>query len=232
MHTQGICYLNCPSRQVENTMAKTGVKVAQSTKKKGSPKKEAIQGVNSFAERLSKYRQLSDAELVQLVKAGEPEPFDELVRRHSIKIHDLCYKILRNYDDARDMAQETFIKAYRKITKFDGRSQFSTWLYRIAVNNCLNYLKKQRPTEEIYDEILSSGKDDPVERYRNKKLREMIYEAVEKLPTVQRAVFTLRTLEDMSYQEVSNILKKPISTIKVNHHLAVKNLRNHMKEKL
>lgn len=193
-------------------------------------KKTGDKGVNALVETLSKYRELSDSELVQLVKSGEAEPFDELVRRHSVKIHDLCYKILHNYDDARDMAQETFIKAYRKIKKFDGRSKFSTWLYRIAVNNCLNYLKKQRPTEEIYEEMMSSGKDDPVERYRNKKLREMIYNAVQQLPTVQRAVFTLRTLEDMSYQEVSEILKKPISTVKVNHHLAVKNLRNYMKE--
>ncbi len=197
---------------------------------KTRPKKTGDKGVNALVETLSKYRELSDSELVQLVKSGEAEPFDELVRRHSVKIHDLCYKILHNYDDARDMAQETFIKAYRKIKKFDGRSKFSTWLYRIAVNNCLNYLKKQRPTEEIYEEMMSSGKDDPVERYRNKKLREMIYNAVQQLPTVQRAVFTLRTLEDMSYQEVSEILKKPISTVKVNHHLAVKNLRNYMKE--
>ena len=218
------------TRAVNMPRTKTKVKP---TKKKTNPRsKEAFNRVNSFAERLSKYQQLSDGELVQLVKAGEAEPFDELVRRHSVKIHDLCYKILRNYDDASDMAQETFIKAYRKINKFDGRSKFSTWLYRIAVNNCLNYIKKRRPTEEIYDEMMSGGKDDPVERYRSKKLREIIYEAVAKLPTVQRAVFTLRTLEDMSYQEVSDILKKPISTIKVNHHLAVKNLRNYMKTKV
>ena len=209
------------------------VKVRRSRQKKTpAAAAERPEGVNPAAERLSNYRQLTDAELVQLVKAGEPEPFDELVRRHSLKIHDLCYKILRNYDDARDMAQETFIKAYRKIRKFHGRAQFSTWLYRIAVNNCLNFLKKQRPTEEIYEEIVSSGKDDPVEQYRSKKLKEMILDAVAKLPTVQRAVFTLRTLEDMSYQDVSEILKKPISTVKVNHHLAVKNLRNYMKAKI
>jgi RNA polymerase sigma-70 factor (ECF subfamily) len=213
-------------------MPRISTKGSQQKKKNNSPKEEVFHGVNSFAERLSKYRELDDSELVQLVKGGEAEPFDELVRRHSIKIHDLCYKVLRNYDDASDMAQETFIKAYRKINKFDGRSQFSTWLYRIAVNNCLNYLKKQRPTEEIYEEMMSGGKDDPVERYRAKRLREMIYKAVAKLPTVQRAVFTLRTLEDMSYQEVSDILKKPISTIKVNHHLAVRNLRNYMKSKV
>ena len=213
-------------------MAKSSTKHKQIKKRIPRSQKDQFNGVNSFADRLSKYRQLSDGELVQLVKAGEAEPFDELVRRHSVKIHDLCYKILRNYDDARDMAQETFIKAYRKINKFGGRSQFSTWLYRIAVNNCLNFIKKRRPTEEIYDEMMSGGKDDPVERYKSKKLKEMIYEAVAKLPTVQRAVFTLRTLEDMSYQEVSEILKKPISTVKVNHHLAVKNLRNHLRTKV
>ena len=213
-------------------MARISTKSKQANKRTPRKKHGQFNGVNSFADRLSKYKQLDDSELVQLVKTGEAEPFDELVRRHSVKIHDLCYKILRNYDDASDMAQETFIKAYRKINKFDGRSQFSTWLYRIAVNNCLNYIKKRRPTEEIYDEMMSGGKDDPVERYRSKKLREIIYEAVAKLPTVQRAVFTLRTLEDMSYQEVSEILKKPISTIKVNHHLAVKNLRNYMKTKV
>jgi RNA polymerase sigma-70 factor (ECF subfamily) len=213
-------------------MPQTKTKRTRSKKREQPQKKAVFHGVNPLAETLSKYRQLDDNELVQLVKAGEAEPFDELVRRHSIKIHDLCYKILRNYDDASDMAQETFIKAYRKIKKFDGRSQFSTWLYRIAVNNCLNYLKKQRPTEEIYEEMMGGSKDDPVERYRSKKLKEMIYDAVAKLPTVQRAVFTLRTLEDMSYQEVSEILKKPISTVKVNHHLAVKNLRNYMKAKL
>jgi len=195
-------------------------------------KKASFHGVNELTKKLSKYRELSDEELIKLVKAGEVEPFDELVRRNEVKIHDLCYKMLRNYDDAKDLAQETFLKAYRKINKFNGRSKFSTWLYRIAVNNCLNFLKRQKPTVEIYEEITSLGQDDPVQRYKSKKLREMISRNVAKLPDVQRAVFTLRTLEDMSYQEISEILKKPISTIKVNHHLAVKNLRNYLKGKV
>lgn len=203
------------------------LKNAKKAKTKG-----IAQGVNDFPERLSKYRELSDEELIKLVKAGEVEPFDELVRRNEVKIHDLCYKMVRNYDDAKDLAQETFIKAYRKINKFDGRSKFSTWLYRIAVNNSLNFLKKQKPTVEIFEEITSLGQDDPVQRYKSKKLRELINKNVAKLPNVQRAVFTLRTLEDMSYQEISEILKKPVSTIKVNHHLAVKNLRNYMKGKV
>jgi len=189
-------------------------------------------GVNEFTGELSKYQELNDYELVKLVKAGEVAPFDELVRRHQIKIHDLCYKILRNYDDAKDMAQITFLKAYRKINKFKERSKFSTWLYRIAVNNCLNYIKKRRPTEELFEEITGSKRDDPVQIYKSKKFREMIHAAVAKLPKVQKAVFTLRTLEDFSYQEISDILNKPISTIKVNHHLAVKNLRNHLKDRV
>ncbi len=185
--------------------------------------------VNEFTRELSKYQELSDEELIKLVKAGEVAPYDELVRRHQIKIHDLCYKILRNYDDAKDMAQETFLKAYRKINKFGGRSKFSTWLYRIAVNNCLNFIKKRRPTEELFEEITGSQRDDPVQIYKNKKFREMIYAAVAELPNVQKAVFTLRTLQDFSYQEISEILKKPVSTVKVNHHLAVKNLRNRLR---
>lgn len=198
---------------------------------KNQKKKALSNGVNEFVKELSKYRELNDEELVQLVKAGEITPFDELVRRHQVKIHDLCYKILRNYDDAKDMAQVTFLKAYRKINKFGGRSKFSTWLYRIAVNNCLNLMKKRRPTEELFEEITGSKSDDPVQIYKSKKFREMIHATVAKLPKVQKAVFTLRTLQDFSYQEISDILNKPISTIKVNHHLAVKNLRNHLKDK-
>ena len=87
-------------------MAKTSTKARQTRRKKTAQKKGQFNGVNSFAEELSKYRQLNDSELVQLVKAGEAEPFDELVRRHSVKIHDLCYKILRNYDDARHRARD------------------------------------------------------------------------------------------------------------------------------
>jgi RNA polymerase sigma factor (sigma-70 family) len=201
-------------------------------KKRQNSLKEVSKTVNDFTDKLSKYRGLKDDELVKLVKAGEVEPFDELVRRHQIKIHDLCYKMVRNYDDARDLAQETFLKAYRKINKFDGRSKFTTWLYRVAVNTCLNFIKKRRPTEEIFEEMAGSSKDDPAQIYRKKRLHDVILQAVTKLPKVQKAVFTLRTLEDLSYQEVSTILKKPVSTIKVNHHLAVKNLRNYLKGKL
>lgn len=194
--------------------------------------KNSAKSLNSLSERLSKYRGLTDEELVQLVKTGQLEPFDELVRRHEVKIHNLCYRMLKNYEDAKDMAQETFIKAYRNLNNFDGRSKFTTWLFRIAVNNCINYLKKQRPQDEIKEEILEITKDDPVERFRNKRLREMIFNAVAKLPDVQKSIFTLRAFEDLPYQEISAILKKPISTVKVNYHLAVKNLKNYLKGKI
>jgi len=213
-------------------MRGTRKKTSKKETRKRRVKFKKSYGINDLSPQLSKYRGLTDAELVKLVQAGGVEPFDELVRRHQVKIHDLCYKMLRNYDDAKDMAQETFIKAYRKINKFAGRAKFSTWLYRIAVNNCLNFLKRQKPAEELFEEITSSGKEDPVEKYKSKKFGEMIRAAVAKLPTVQKAVFTLRTLQDLPYQEVSEILKKPVSTIKVNHHLAVKNLRQYLKGKI
>ncbi|MCX7994302.1 MAG: sigma-70 family RNA polymerase sigma factor [candidate division WOR-3 bacterium] len=198
-----------------------------------SEKKDlVIKQVNELKTRLSKYKELSDEELVHLVKMGEVEPFDELVRRHEVKVHNLCYKMLKNYDDAKDMAQETFLKAYRNIKNFDGRSKFTTWLYRIAVNNCINFLKKEYPSGEIKDEILEIPKDDPVEQYKKKRLKEMIYNAIAKLPEVQKSVFTLRALEELPYQEISAILNKPVNTVKVNYHLAVKNLKNYLKGKL
>jgi|UniRef100_A0A7V3RIL4 RNA polymerase sigma-70 factor (ECF subfamily) len=195
-------------------------------------KDSVIEKVNELKTRLSKYQELSDEELVHLVKMGEVEPFDELVRRHEVKVHNLCYKMLKNYDDAKDMAQETFLKAYKNINNFDGRSKFTTWLYRIAVNNCINFIKKQRPTEEVKDEILEIPKDDPVERYKKKRLKEALYNAISKLPEVQKSVFTLRALEELPYQEISTILKKPVNTVKVNYHLAVKNLKNYLKDKI
>jgi len=188
--------------------------------------------VNKIPPDLSKYRELSDEELIKLVRTGEVEPYDELVRRYQIKIHDLCYKMVKNYDDARDVAQEVFLKAYRNINKFRGHSKFSTWLYRIAVNTSLNFIKRQRPTEEINEEILELPRDNPVQRYKNKRIREEIYRAVGRLPNVQRTVFTLRALEEMPYQEISEILKKPLSTVKVDYHLAVKNLKNYLKGRL
>jgi RNA polymerase sigma-70 factor (ECF subfamily) len=197
-----------------------------------SRKKPAANMVNNLTGELSKYRDLNDEELVKLVQSGEVRPYDELVRRYQVKIHDLCYKILKNYDDARDIAQEAFLKAYRNINKFYGHSKFSTWLYRISVNTCLNFIKKQRPTEEIKEEILELPRDNPVQRYKNKRIREQIYGAVAKLPNVQKTVFTLRALEEMPYQEISEILKKPLSTVKVDYHLAVKNLKNYLKGKL
>ncbi len=196
----------------------------------GTETKDAA--VNKIPPDLSKYRELSDEELIKLVRTGEVEPYDELVRRYQIKIHDLCYKMVKNYDDARDVAQEVFLKAYRNINKFRGHSKFSTWLYRIAVNTSLNFIKRQRPTEEINEEILELPRDNPVQRYKNKQIREEIYRAVGRLPNVQRTVFTLRALEEMPYQEISEILKKPLSTVKVDYHLAVKNLKNYLKGRL
>jgi len=196
----------------------------------GTETKDAA--VNKIPPDLSKYRELSDEELIKLVRTGEVEPYDELVRRYQIKIHDLCYKMVKNYDDARDVAQEVFLKAYRNINKFRGHSKFSTWLYRIAVNTSLNFIKRQRPTEEINEEILELPRDNPVQRYKNKRIREEIYRAVGRLPNVQRTVFTLRALEEMPYQEISEILKKPLSTVKVDYHLAVKNLKNYLKGRL
>lgn len=174
----------------------------------------------------------TDEELVKAAKAEDLGAFDELVKRHEVKIYNLCYRILRDQNDARELAQDSFVKAYRAIGKFDGRSSFSTWLYRIAVNNCINFLKK-RPREvslEYPFEGISTY--NPEATYRQRMMGKAITQAIAMLPEVQRAVFSLKQIEGMSYKEIAQHLGKSVGTIKASHHQAVNNLKNYLKNKL
>ncbi len=183
-------------------------------------------------ENLSNFTGKQDTELVAEAKKGKLGAFDELVSRHEVRIYNLCYRMLRDQNDARDLAQDTFVKAYKALSKFDGRSSFSTWIYRIAVNGCINFLKK-KPREvalEFPHEGVSSY--NPEATYRQRMMRKVISEAVNMLPDVQRAVFTLKQFEGLSYKEIAEYLGKSIGTIKASHHQAVNNLKNYLKNKI
>lgn len=177
---------------------------------------------------LSKIKDLDDRELITMTKEGTLQAFDELVRRYEPRIHSICYRMTRNYTDARDLAQDVFVKAYNGLKKFDGRSSFYTWVYRIAVNTCINFLKRQKPTKPLSGIERAVG-THPVERHEQRKLHEDIDQAIKQLPKMQRLAFTLRQLEGMSYQEIAQKLGRSIGTIKANHHQAVRKLREILK---
>jgi len=177
--------------------------------------------------------------LVNQAKKGNQAAFTELVELYSERIYNLGLRILKNPDDAADVLQETFIAVYQKIDSFDGRSNFFTWLYRIATNFALMKLRKGKRT--IYtDQDMGDQFDDPekmqIHEWQDLPLRDMLNNefrkhldnAIDQLPEIYRSVFVLRDLEDMSIKETSQILGITESNVKIR----LKRARVYLREEL
>jgi RNA polymerase sigma-70 factor (ECF subfamily) len=170
-----------------------------------------------------------DAVLIRDFCAGDKAAFDSLVLKHKDRLFNLCYRLLGDYEDANDSAQETFIKVYQSLKKFKLESAFSTWLYRIAVNTCKNKLKssafrqkrKMVPLENPISANRSSPSRDiqddshsPAMALEKKERMRVIQEAINALPAEQREVVTLRDIEGFSYEEVAEITGYNLGTVK------------------
>lgn len=178
-------------------------------------------------------------ELVRRAKEGDDQAFTELVNIYSDRVYNLALRILHRQDDAADVLQETFIKVYEKIHTFDGRSDFFTWLYRIATNASLMKLRKEKRTV-LTDEELEMSFDKPnsveISEWQSLPLKNMLSEefrrhldqAVESLPEIYRSVFILRDLENLSIKESSKILGITETNVKVR----LKRARMYLREKL
>jgi RNA polymerase sigma-70 factor, ECF subfamily len=168
---------------------------------------------------------VDDREAVLACQRGEREAFDSLVERYQRDIYRLCYRYVNDPQDANDMAQEVFLKAYRAIGRFRGDSSFSTWLYRIAVNTCLNFRSSRRPEGEPLSDRLPDGQagvlDAMVEDERARRVRE----AVSRLPEKQRATLILKIYHDLTHEEVAGIVGSSVGTVKANLFHALGNLR-------
>jgi RNA polymerase sigma-70 factor (ECF subfamily) len=166
-----------------------------------------------------------DREALEACRRGDREAFDRLVERYQRDVYRLCYRYLNNHEDANDAAQEVFLRAYRAIERFRGDSAFSTWLYRIAVNTCLNFRAARRPLgEELPDTIADPrpGAQWTVEKdERSRRVRE----AVSRLPEKQRATVILKVYHDLTHEEVAVILGATVGTVKANLFHALGNLK-------
>ena len=182
---------------------------------------------------------MDELELVKRAKEGDNKAFEELVKRTQDKIYNLGLKLLGNKDDVLDLLQETYIKAYESLPKFEGRSSFSTWLYRIATNFALMKLRKEKFKKISIDEIkeatdgnykleIPDWSNSPYFQYKNEELKEILNEAINSLPPKYKTIFILHDIEGLSIQEISEILSLSIPTIKTRIHRS----RLYLREKL
>lgn len=178
---------------------------------------------------------VTDVELVRQALAGDTRAFDELMKRYSENIYRLTYSIMRCHADASDLSQETFIRAYRSLARYDERFAFWTWLRRIAVNLCFNALKRQRRFGFV--PLADDGREgqdipDPRPGPEDSGLRRDLERALTMLPPEQRTVLVLRVIEEMSYNEISATLGIPVGTVMSRLNRARQKLKELLKEYL
>jgi RNA polymerase sigma-70 factor, ECF subfamily len=166
-----------------------------------------------------------DRELVAACLAGTPDAFGVIVQRHQRQIYLLCYRFVGNHEDASDLAQDVFVRAYRGLRGFKGKSALATWLYRIAVNVCLNRTSRKTPTLTA----LADRADDRVERADTTLMRgELAAEvraAIARLPDRQRATLILRVYHDLPHDQIAGILGTSVGAVKANFFHALANLK-------
>ncbi|HEX4002248.1 MAG TPA: sigma-70 family RNA polymerase sigma factor [Candidatus Acidoferrales bacterium] len=171
-------------------------------------------------------RHEEDRELVRLSQGGSEAAFEDLVRRHQQRVFALVNGILRRPDDVEDVAQQVFLKAYLGIKRFDQRAAFSTWLYKIAVNECWDYLRKKKVRPLVYEADLSEEQvsrldgivsaDRPPEGPSDRaEARELLERMLDTLPDQDRQLLLLKEVEGFSVQELAEILKLNVNTVKV-----------------
>jgi len=147
---------------------------------------------------------------------GHVESFEPLVARYERVVFNLALRMVGDREDARDLAQNTFLKAYEKLGTYDPQHRFFSWLYRIAVNECLNFVSRRRPAQEL-DPGLAS-RDDPHGEAEANELGVRIQEGLVKLPADLRLALVLRHFLDLSYAEMSSVLRVPEKTVKSRLH--------------
>lgn len=176
----------------------------------------------------SKYAALDDDALVRASVAGHRDAFDVIVERHRRSVYQVCYRFVSNHEDASDLTQDAFVRAWRGLKNFKGQSALSTWLYRIAVNVCLNRVNaKTAPTEAIESaERFADVQNESAPAALIREQRALaVRRAIASLPKKQRAALILRAYHELSHQQIAEVLGSSAGAVKANFFHALANLK-------
>lgn len=181
---------------------------------------------------------MNDNGIIEKLKQGNDSAFKELVETYRSMVVNTCFGLLHNTEDAEDVAQDVFIEVFRSVASFRADSKISTWLYRIAVNRSLNFIRdnKKRKWFQSFDDLMESKKealnqlnyqssDDPESEMENSQRALLLHEAIDSLPENQRVAFTLNKYEDLAYKEISEVMNLSVSSVESLIHRAKKNLQ-------
>jgi RNA polymerase sigma-70 factor (ECF subfamily) len=181
----------------------------------------------------------NDLNLVKRARNGDRAAFNDLVERYQRRLYGVCFGILRNHDDALDMVQETFVRAYRSLDRFEGNSSFYTWSYRIARNVCIDHIRKQKRQRTVdYDDTYGGHQEaadgnilpqrldvDPSRMAQRKELAEQLTLALDTLSPKHREILLLREIEGLAYAEIAELLEISIGTVMSRLFFARKNMQ-------
>ncbi|HEY7058268.1 MAG TPA: sigma-70 family RNA polymerase sigma factor, partial [Vicinamibacterales bacterium] len=158
---------------------------------------------------------------------GRREAFDVIVERHRRQVYHLCYRFVGNHEDASDLAQDVFIRAYRGLGKFKQQASLATWLYRIGVNVCLNRVSAPAPRSEplATDDHLASRAENPADALLRDERAAAVRAAISRLPKKQRATLVLRVYHELPHEQIAGILGSSVGAAKANFFHALKNLK-------
>src|SRR5436190_5508721 len=171
-----------------------------------------------------------DAALVDRYLTGDMTAFDELMIRYERQIYRVCYRFVENRDDAMDLAQEVFIKAFEHLPTFRRESSLKTWLYRIAMNHCINHVKKHSQEFVAVSEYTGKIQASTQVQLEDREQREHFRRMVKRLPPKQKAILELRINERLSYEESGKMSGRSVSTIKASVFVALEKLRTLVKD--
>jgi RNA polymerase sigma-70 factor (ECF subfamily) len=181
----------------------------------------------------------TDEELVDRARGGDVDSFNQLILRWERPIYALAYRVIGREEDARDVCQETFLRAFRALPGFKGEAKFSSWLYRIALNLCRDWIRKQRraPTLQMpegVDPMEMAGERGPTESIEElvsrRELSAVVEEAMTLLPEEQRTAIILKEYHGMTFQEIADLQGIPLSTVKTRLYQGLSVLRRHLEK--